>query len=233
MLVIVFCFGFVDLKSNIQKEDNYDDAPICRFIDDEPPTYIGLNSSLIYSDLISNAVISSKNQFNYSYGLHLEEFIGKPATSNSSFKYGFNFTNLGYEFQQDNLKQNYNLSYLSINVNFRRLLFESQFYVIGGVNLNYLFDVESEIETLNNNKEKIKINRDFSGSEISNNYKRFDVIGSVGVGYDINMAGYFFSIEPKYNFSFFNHINENNQDLKGMNFKNEFWSLNLGVTFAL
>lgn len=112
-------------------------------------------------------------------------------------------------------------------------LFESTFYIINGINLNYLYDVESEIETLNNNNEKIVIKRDLNGSEISNNYNRLDLVGSVGVGYDILMNGYYFSIEPKYNFSFFNHINENNQDLKGMNFKNEFWSLNFGVTFAL
>lgn len=229
ILVLVFCFGFVELYSqNYEEIDCFPDPEKERL-----PYYLGFNYSFISSGMVTKEDINTKNHNNYGYGFHLEKFYGKPFNQYLILKYGFNFTNLGYEFEQNNLKQNYDLSYLTVNVNFRRSLYESQFYVIGGVNLNYLYDVESEIETLNSNNEKVENNRDFSGSEISNNYNRFDLVGSIGIGYDINMAGYYISIEPKYNFSFFNHINENNQELNGMNFKNEFWSLNFGVTFAL
>lgn len=229
VLVIVFCFGFGDLKSQNDEENPLSNCVV------RTPIYIGFNSSLNYTDFISNEIGNSENQNNFSFGLHIEDFLYDPSNYYSSIKYGINFTNLGYGFQKDNLNQNYNLSYLSANVNYKRLLFDSQFYAIGGLGLNYLYDVESEIETLNVNNEKIVVNNDLNGSEISNNYNRFDLVGSVGVGYDILLenCGCYISIEPKYNFSFLNHINRNNQELKGMNFKNEYWSLNFGVTFAL
>ena len=197
------------------------------------PIYAQINTNIFSSGILNTQNYNSKNIINYGFGINLEWFIGDIVTSNSSLKYGFNFTNLGYTLQKDKLNQNYELSYLSTNVSYKRLLFESRFYVIGGVNLNYLYDVESEIETLNSNNEMVVINRDLSGFEISNNYNRFDFVGSIGCGYEIYMERYYISIEPKYNFSFFNHINENNQDLKGMNIKNEFWSLNFGLSFPL
>lgn len=197
------------------------------------PTLIGFNFGIVNSKIITSNSIKTFSKYFYNLGAHYEYFLGDSDRALLSLRFGLNFTNLGYEFQKDNLKQNYVLSYLSSNSNYKILLFGSQFYTTGGLNLNYLYDVESAIETINANIEKIVVIKDFSGSEISNNYNRFDLVGSVGVGYDLNMEGYYISIEPKYNFSFFNHINENNQELKGMNFKNEFWSLNFGVTFAL
>lgn len=218
MIVLVFCFGFGELYS---------------YSIEQIPAYYGFNSSFIYSDLMSNDKSKTENQINYGYGLHLEYFLGGYVFPHSSIKFGININNLGYEFEKENLHQNYELTYLSANVNYNRLFFDGQFYIIGGINLNYLYDVESEIETLNSNNERIEINRDLSGSEISNNYNRYDLMLSVGVGYNILMEGYYITIEPKYNFSFLNHISDNNQELKGMNFKNEFWSLNFGVSFLL
>lgn len=95
LLVLLLCFGFAYVQSYSFEFNN---------------SYIGLNYGINSSDLMSKEINNSNDQFYTNYGIHIDYMLGDAANSKSSMKLGLNFTNLGYEFQKNNLNQNYEMN---------------------------------------------------------------------------------------------------------------------------